>query len=130
MRVKDFKEAIRWQVNDLVPQCTVMEYQPGNGSRYVIMFTRVPPAACEGVGCMRGSWLVALPDGAGQGHCAVFAGSGYLDPSYVAEKLHLGNRDDALVLTEIIGHVLSRSTPSALDEEAHRDWLVEHIQSE
>jgi hypothetical protein len=44
--------------------------------------------------------------------------------------LHLDNRDDGLVLTEIIGHMLGRKTPSALDEEAHKDWLVEHIQEE
>ena len=44
--------------------------------------------------------------------------SGYLSPSYVSEKMHMKDAfDDALVLTEIIGHVLGRKTPTAIDSE-------------
>lgn len=126
MRSRDIEESIRWSVDDLVPSCKVYEYQPGNGSRYVISFTKIPAAACEKLGCRGGSWLVALPDGAGQGHCAIFAQDGYLSPSYVQEKLHLSSEDDALVLTEFIGRILGRRTPEALDKEAY----VERLQNE
>jgi hypothetical protein len=123
MRTKDFDDAIRWQVDDPVPSCKVLEYQPGNGSRYVIMFSKIPVAACEGIGCMQGSWMVSLADGACSGSCAIFGGSGCLDPSYVAEKLSSAFRvqdgDDVFVLTEIIGRVLGRKTPSAFDCEGY-----------
>ena len=130
MRIKDFEEAIRWAVDDLVPQCKILEYQPGNGTRYVIMFARVPPAACERIGSQKNSWLVSLPDGALAGRCMVLAGEGYLDPSYVAEKLNIKPNDDVLVLTEIIGHVLGRKTPSALDEEGYKERIVKGIHYE
>jgi len=131
MRTKGFEEAIRWQT-DATSQCKVMEYQPGNGSRYIIMFTRVPLAACEEIGCNKQSWLVSLPDGAHMGHCAVLKEGGYLDPSYVAEKFSFSQSwsNDVLVLTEIIGRVLGRATPSALDEEGYKARIVENIQDE
>lgn len=127
MRIKDFAGSIKWQVDNPIPQCKVLEYQPGNGGRYVIMFAKIPVTACEGIGCSEDSWLVSLPDGVKQGQCAILKSSGYLDPSYVKEKFRLDNNNDALVLTEIIGHVLNRQTPSALDEEGYKEWLVDKI---
>lgn len=131
MRTKDFEEAIRWQT-DAISQCKVLEYQPGNGTRYVLMFTKVPQAACDGIGANKSSWLVSLPDGAHSGHCAVFKEGGWLDPSYVMEKLgfKLSQTDDVLVLTEIIGRILNRPTPSALDEDGYRTRVVGIVQDQ
>lgn len=126
MRNRDFEEAIRWEVNSS-SQCKMMDYQPGNGSRYVIVFTQIPvePAAPPMPRYPLG-WLVALADGAEGGKCAVFVGSGWLSRSYVKEKLRLLSNSDVAVLTEIIGFVIGRPAPEALD----RVEYVRRIQQE
>jgi hypothetical protein len=124
MRTKTIQESICW-IRDhhdptrLFSRQVLLEYQPGNGSRYVVSFVQVPGGAEEGIGCFPGSFVVSLADGACSGRCCVLAPAGYLAPNYVAEKLRLPfdrNEDDVLVLTELFGHILGRQTPSAQDE--------------
>ena len=116
MRSKTIEESVIWKLES-PGRHTFIEYQPGNGSRYVVSTQQLPAAVCERLGCQRGSFLITLPDGAGCGKCMLLAPGGYLDPSYVAEKLGLKNLDDIMVLTELFGHLLSRKTPEALDGE-------------
>jgi len=118
MRTKTIEESIKHKAEQAMG-VTVVEYQPGNGTRYVASFCRLPHDAGEFVGCQAGSWLVALVDGALAGRCCVLAPGGFLSRSYVAEKLGLRPREDAddlAVLTELFGHILGRPTPSAQDE--------------
>ena len=120
MRTKEIQEAIKWIVDDPVPYCKIMEYQPGNGTRYVISFARVPTSACKLLGCQENSWVVSLlGDGALSGSAVFTAKNGFLSPSYVKEKLRLTSYDDSMVLTEIIGLQLGRPTPEALDKEGY-----------
>lgn len=124
MRTKTIEEGIRWIRDNhdparLFSRQVVLEYQPGNGSRYVVSFTQVPGGAEDGLGCFPGSFVVSLVDGACDGRCCVLAPAGYLAPSYVAEKMRLPldrYEGDVLVLTELFGHILGRPTPSAQDE--------------
>ena len=124
MRTKTIKESIRWIVDHhdparLFSRQVLLEYQPGNGSRYVVSFAQVPDEAQEGLGCSPGSWLVSLVDGACDGRACVLAPHGYLSLDYVAEKLWLPiktHEDDLRVLTELFGWVLGRPCPSAMDE--------------
>lgn len=124
MRTKTIEESIRWKVDSRDParlfsRQVLLEYQPGNGSRYVVSFAQVPDEAQKGLGCSPGSWLVSLVDGACEGRACVLAPHGYLSLDYVAEKLRLPfetHEGDLRVLCELIGHVLGRPCPSALNE--------------
>ncbi len=131
MRTKTIEESIRWKVDHCDParlfsRQVLLEYQPGNGSRYVVSFAQVPDEAQSGLGCYPGSWLVSLVDGACEGRACVLGPHGYLSLDYVAQKLRLPletHEGDLRVLTELIGHVLGRPCPSALDENG--PWSAE-----
>jgi hypothetical protein len=124
MRKKTIEESICWIMQEYRPmdlslRHALLEYQPGNGSRYVISFTRVPDGIESTLGCHPGSFIVSLVDGELSGRCCILAPDGYLSPVYMAEKLRLGVKsqlNDIMVLTEIIGHILGRPTPSAQDK--------------
>lgn len=86
---------------------TVVEYQPGNGSRYEVHFTDMGAFNHEVP-----RWTVSLLT-VGSGTAMTLAEKGYLDPSYVAEKLKVG-MPDAIVLTQLISHVTGRTTSAIL----------------
>jgi hypothetical protein len=96
---------------------TVLEYQPGNGTRYLIHVTDLrahlngaPPAVNAYAG--HGAYFVALYT-AGHGTCMTVADTGgYLSPDYVASKLKVGE-GDALVLAEIIAKYTGRTALDA-----------------
>lgn len=118
MRTKNIEESITNRVDE--PGRTTLEYQPGNGSRYVLLLSYLPEPARPFLGCQDGSWAISIVDGACSGRCCILAPSGYLDPSYIAEKFRMDirtHRNDLMVLTEVIGYLLGRPTPSALDNE-------------
>lgn len=123
MRTKTIGEGIKWISDRSDPGCLfsrqiALEYQPGNGTRYVLHLAQLPAAACGGAGAQPGSWSVSLIDGALAGRCCVLAPSGYLDPGYLAEKLRISAReagDDLAVLAELIGSLLGRQTVCALE---------------
>ena len=87
---------------------TVVEYQPGNGSRYEVHFTDMGAFNMDG----NPRWTVSLLT-VGSGTAMTLAEKGYLDPSYVAEKLKVG-MPDAIVLTQLISHVTGRTTSAIL----------------
>jgi hypothetical protein len=103
MRTKTLPDAIKSRT-----QCgntTVINYQPGNGSLYIIHLTDL--RAMEG-----GVYTVALMT-TGHGTCMTVADTGgYLSPGYVAEKLKVG-RGDAGVLAEVIAHLTGRKADDA-----------------
>ena len=90
---------------------TVLEYQPGNGTRYILQITAPNPSnpTTRYVG-LEGCYLVALVN---YGACMTVADTGgYLSPGYVAEKLKIG-AGDALVLAEIIAKHTGRKSQDA-----------------
>ena len=90
----------------------VVEYQPGNGTRYVLVITRLtqPQSTAElrnalGTGDERDTYLVAKLN-AGRGTAILVGGvDHFLHYRTVAEKLGVG-LSDAVVLAELIGELL------------------------
>jgi hypothetical protein len=120
-----------------VLECTILgnpegdsvyvEWHPGNGTRYPVMFTRMSPdvARLNGGGeDNEGVVLVSLlwPDGKGRAH----AFSGFAHESYVQEKLNPSYGGDVLALTALINLALNpteagvRYAKECLDRACHR----------
>ena len=116
MRTKSIETAIVAEFTNAAP-VTVLEYQPGNGTRYSIHITDLrshldgaPPALNAYAG--HGAWYVALYT-EGYGTCMLVADNGgYLAPSYVASKLKV-SEGDAGVLAEIIARYTGRTALDA-----------------
>ena len=95
-----------------------VEYQPGNGTRYVLQLTDL---GLERPGSIVGAirWIVTRL------HCpnsgtVLLGNTGYLHWSYIGEKFGV-SRTDAVVLTELIGYLIGRlasTTEDALIEDA------------
>lgn len=116
MRTKSIEKAIVAAHTAPAP-VTVIEYQPGNGTRYSVHITDLrahldgaPPALNAYAG--HGAWYVALYT-EGRGTCMLVADNGgYLAPSYVASKLKV-SEGDAVVLAEIIARYTGRTADDA-----------------
>jgi hypothetical protein len=90
----------------------LVEYHPGNGSRYTIVLTKLPDRMCTKLGLQSGSFHISIVGGVGLGSSMTLGPSGYLSVSYVAEKLKL-SEPDASVLTELFGYLTGRKTANA-----------------
>jgi len=116
MRTKSIETAIVAEHTAPAP-VTVLEYQPGNGTRYHLHVTDLrshldgaPPALNAYAG--HGAWYVALYT-EGRGTCMLVADTGgYLSPGYVSEKLRV-SEGDAVVLAEIIARYTGRTALDA-----------------
>lgn len=116
MRTKTIEGSIKAAHTATAP-VTVLEYQPGNGTRYLIHITDLrahlnsaPPAVNAYAG--HGAWYVALYT-EGHGTCMTVADTGgYLSPGYVASKLKV-SEGDAVVLAEIIARYTGRTALDA-----------------
>lgn len=116
MRTKTFGESIKAELTASAP-VTVLEYQPGNGTRYLLHITdlrgvlsEAPPQVTAYAG--HGAYYVALYT-EGRGTCMTVAGTGgYLAPGYVAAKLKV-SEGDAVVLAEIIARYTGRTADDA-----------------
>lgn len=84
------------------PGSTFYDYQPGNGTRYALLFTYLTGG--PGTDIEPGSNLVTDLN---SGRSSLFAPSGFLAPGYVSEKLGMSEADGAVV-AEFIGHVMKR----------------------
>lgn len=84
------------------PGTMFYDYQPGNGTRYALLFTSLTGGA--GTNIKAGSQLVT---DLLSGRAAVLAPSGFLAPGYISEKLGMSEADGAVV-AEFIGHVMRR----------------------
>lgn len=81
-----------------------IEYQPGNGTRYGVLFTpleELGDAAWRNGG---GTHMVSLI--APYRSCYLFGNSGYTTVDYVAEKLTNGNLADGLHVAEVMAYVM------------------------
>lgn len=116
MRTKTIEDSIKAE-HTAPANVTVIEYQPGNGTRYSIHITDMrahlngaPPAVNAYAG--HGAWYVALYT-EGHGTCMLVADTGgYLAPAYVASKLKV-SEGDAVVLAEIIARYTGRTADDA-----------------
>lgn len=116
MRTKSIETSIKAQHTATAP-VTVIEYQPGNGTRYLVHITDLrahldaaPPAVNTYAG--HGAYFVALYT-EGHGTCMTVADTGgYLAPSYVASKLKV-SEGDAVVLAELIARYTGRTALDA-----------------
>ena len=119
MRTKSIEKAIVAELTASAP-VTVLEYQPGNGTRYLLHITDLraalagaPPRVTYRTGF--GAYYVALYT-EGHGTCMTVADTGgYLSPDYVAGKLKV-SAGDAVVLAELIARYTGRTAlPAELE---------------
>jgi hypothetical protein len=116
MRTKTIEAATLAEYTVAAP-VTIVEYQPGNGTRYPIHITDLrhglnaaPPATNAYAG--HGAWYVAIYT-MGHGTCMLVSDTGgYLSPDYVASKLKV-SEGDAVVLAEIIAKHTGRTALDA-----------------
>lgn len=82
----------------------MLDYQPGNGTRYVCSFTdlRSAEGALKMFGVPEGGWIFSMP--LRNVSMPVFM-HGYLHWHYVSEKLKVC-KADAVVLAELIGSIV------------------------
>lgn len=90
---------------------TVIEYQPGNGSRYKVTLIDQTKA---------GEGYIAALMTEGHGTCMnVMPNGGYLSAGYVREKLKVG-LGDAVILAELIAHLTHRTAADASLEGSYK----------
>jgi hypothetical protein len=82
----------------------VVDYQPGNATRYLVSFMKLTASICDQIGCQEGSTLVSW---IAEGRSYPFIPDNFLAWPYVHEKLG-GSEDDARCLTELIALMLGR----------------------
>ena len=84
----------------------VVVYEPGNGTRYVLVLTTITePEAASQLGCSKGSVLVTFPNTGKSMFLDRKAGPVF--SYYVQEKLRCSD-PDAEVQTELLGYLLGR----------------------
>lgn len=92
------------------PRSRFIEYQPGNGTRYLVLFLRVNAgtSASRSMGLgSDGGWYISFPQG--RYRSFVLQPDGFLATYYVADKMGaVSGSADAIVLAELIGHITDR----------------------
>jgi len=119
-RTKTMGDSVVWDEIGANHASVMIDYQPGNCTRYLCSITRLDLSAHalmllgfaedEPAGVFQFSWLNARRGGS----CVVLRNDGYLAPGYLAEKLGCGLAD-AAVLAELIAHHTKRDADSALE---------------
>lgn len=83
---------------------TVVCYEPGNMTRYVLTFSEVPPESCRLLAVDPGAAIVSDIN---RRTSYVFQPEGLLLFNYVGDKLSR-REPDAVVITELIGFIMNR----------------------
>lgn len=93
----------------------LINYQPGNGTRYILLFNQVPAgAASETLGLMgEPGWVVTWIHHRSRSHL-VYSQRGFLHWSD-AQEWFKTSKSDAVVLAEIIGHVTGIAASTLAD---------------
>ena len=84
----------------------LVDWQPGNGTRYVVMFTRVDPLQAKMIGCSDRAVLVSLIMDYGNCRAWPFGGGGIAHISYVEEKFAMKYDGDNLAIAALINIAL------------------------
>jgi hypothetical protein len=101
---------------------------PGNGTKYLVMFTPLTPdlvaAAGFGFGDDSRAYLVTWIIPGEQCQSYMFTDEGYLAYGYVQEKMcfRRGSSVDASELTRIIGLALGRAVSLCTDDTGHEEY--------
>ena len=116
MRTKPIAEGVRNR-HSAFTSTTMVNYQPGNGTRYILTITNLldPHPAAEAMD-LGGCFLVCLVN---QGTCMTLRQGGFLAPAYVAEKLKVG-MGDAVILAEFLAQHCGRTAPDASLEGSYK----------
>jgi len=100
------------------PHSELVEYQPGNGTRYLLLITSV--RTIEGAEAKLGlQYNSVIVTDMLHSRTMVLAPEGFLHWQYVKEKMELRSIPDAVVLAELLGHITGREAISS--EEASRE---------
>jgi len=121
LRTRSFEESIKVRVEN--GPVTLIDYQPGNGSRYTLTFTRIEPgdgAALLGLARESGGYVVSYEQGETS---QVFSLGGYVHWTYV--RL-IRRQADQLVLAEIIASIVGAE---ALTPEQYEQQELEYAAS-
>lgn len=87
----------------------VIDYQPGNGTRYVLTFSEVPKDACGLLGMGTSGSGVVVSDIHRQTSYPFSYGAGtMIHYRYVQEKLKYSAQVDAVVVAELLGVIMGR----------------------
>jgi hypothetical protein len=101
----------------------LIEYQPGNGTRYVVLFQSTSAwsqEALDRLGWQEGTVLISVLNFQQPLSPYPAAPHGFIHFAYLRDKMKLGNDADARVLAELIAHVVpGRQAESAAENEQH-----------
>jgi hypothetical protein len=112
-RTRNWDEAIfeqreYGQAHKHYARSTVIEYQPGNGTRYAIVFTRV----CDSPRYLGGPcWVISWPESSKSMYLRDGTGE-LLHWRYVVEKMNIC-KGDAVPIAELIARVTGRTAISS-----------------
>ncbi len=121
-RTKEMSDAIVWSEKGANHASLMVDFQPGNCTRYICTITRLDLGAhalmCLGFGEQEpaGVFQFTWHNARRGGSCVVLRNTSYLAPAYLADKLGCGIAD-AAVLCELIAHYTEREAPSTLEVE-------------
>ena len=89
----------------------LVEYQPGNGTRYVLALSSLDKAQCRLLGFGEGAVLVTLTNFSEETYASYpfYRDNGYL-PVHMVERGLQMRSPDACVVTELLGYLLGRET--------------------
>ena len=84
----------------------LVDWQPGNGTRYMVMFTSISEAQAKAFGCSDRAVLVSLIWEDGKGRAWPFGAHGLAHITYVAEKFAMQYEGDNLAIAALINIAL------------------------
>jgi hypothetical protein len=90
----------------------IVEYQPGNGTRYVVTVISTEFSgkfANEALGFSEWGYIVSFPEGAKYKSLCLNSGGGYISADYVQEKTECRSVNDAAVLAELLAYLTGRT---------------------
>lgn len=81
-------------------------WQPGNGTRYLVGIHQVNAEEARLVAVSPGGWIVFFPDGLFKSYA--FQPGGSLDNGYVASKLDISLGGDLVAIMQLLSHIMGR----------------------
>ena len=91
-----------------------VEWQPGNGFRYMLFFTKLSDEVCAATGAVSGSWMVVRMNAAPY-PTMVVAPTGVLHWKYVEDKMKC-TQMDASEITRMVGEIVGRDVELCTDD--------------
>lgn len=107
-----------------------IDWQPGNGTSYKLLFTKLKDAVCAAIGAQHGSHLVTRVNGF-PGLSQPLAPGGVLHYSYILEKFGspYGRCGvvDASEIAKVAGAILGRKAVVCTDDKGEYDEAMEVV---